>query len=192
MTRRTIETTSTSVSTTRPDLSPLPAKHFWRDFRYVAVRVTLISAILGPIIQSGEYLYFRVVQQPPPAATSPPIPAPFVRPGIIVVAPPAETEPNVAIPDTQRRYTPGKHRAPEETAPSTTSSTPVLPQGKRRVAPSTTPEAPSTTPSVPPPSGSSARSEPPTPTVTSSTPIYDTLRNERLATDPNLESVIPQ
>lgn len=192
---------STSVSTTRPDLSPLPARRkrkIWHEIERSAVQVLLWVAIIAPFVVGGEYIYFRIVVpareslqiSPPP---SPPIPVPFVNPGIIVVSP-SETDTPVApsqIPESQRR--PGKHRAPEETPVTTT---PPVPRGSRQVAPAqiptTPPPAPSTTPSAPPPSGSTARSEPPRPTVSSSTPIYDSLRNETLARDPNLETVIPE
>lgn len=193
----------TAVSTTSPDLSPLPAENrLWSDVKYVTVRLMLWLSIFGPMIVSAEYLYFRVVA---PALDSPRIPAPFVGPDIIVVQPPtAETEPAVpsSIPDTQRR-TPGKHRAPEITAPETTLATPprrIAPADPTSVAPSPTPVPTTTPPSVPPvpsvtptPTGSSrAAPDPVPPRTSSSTPVYDTLRTETLATNPSMETVIPE
>jgi hypothetical protein len=195
---------STSVSTTRPDLLSLRAdrkRRFWGDMRYVAVRLTLWMAIIAPFVFAGEYLLFRIVipaqnaasAAVPTSSKAPPIPPPFAGPGIIVVQPP-ETETIVApapIPESQRRSS-GKHRAEEgDSTPLTTAP----PSGTRRIAPatpSTTPSAPSTTPSVAPPSGSSARSAPPVPTVSSSTPIYDTLRSETIRASLTEETAIPE
>lgn len=147
--------------------------------------MTLLIAIIGPLVVSAEYLYFRVVVPVQQTASSVPvstkIPAPFVNPGIIVVQPP-ETEPPVT---TTPRPT-GKHRATDSppTAPSTT------PTGTRRVAPATTTPPATTTTTPPPPTTPPAA--PTSSAVTSPTPIYDTLRNETLATNPNLETVIPE
>ncbi len=210
-TRRTTSTTSTLVSETPPVPTHPSASRFWSDVKYVGSRATLVVAIVGPLLVSGEFVYFKVIAPAQatrtavvePSRPRPTIPAPFVDPGIIVVQPPAETRvetetttvpPTSQIPESQRR---GKHARPDEVAP-VAPTTPPRPTGSRRVAPSDVPSLTPTPTTTPPPAVSSLPPAPPppsssAPTVTSPTPIYDQLRQETLARNPTLpSSVIPE